>query len=196
MKTFSLLLLLIFNQNIPLNQNMKFEQLLGKILPIVEDIIGSSFKPSVAKFEDCTLYSNWDYFNADFFWHTTRHLTLIADDDGIVESITVHFGYVIDRTFYDSFVGQYGEPDHIYIIENTVVISESYIKDENGNDVQKISKGESDLKEGTFDEKPLFMIWEKDGFYIQAYLRHEMNISEIMFSVESPPFNIKSNKKR
>ncbi|WP_378184002.1 hypothetical protein [Aquimarina sp. SS2-1] len=174
---------------------MKFEQLLGKTIPAIEDRIGSSFKPSIVKFEDCSMYSNWDYFNSDFFGYTIRYLSLTTDDKGITSSISIHFPSVIAQPFYNSFTQEYGEPDTIKVVDKTTVVSEGKYVSENGDFVSNVKKRESDLRDGTFEEKPLFMIWEKDGFYIQAYLRHEMNISEIMFSIDSPPFNIKPTKK-
>ncbi|GAA4272053.1 hypothetical protein U6A24_11135 [Aquimarina gracilis] len=114
----------------------------------------------------------------------------------VVQSISIHFPKTIDRKFYDLFIEEYGKPNSIQVIRNQQLVSESNLKDKNDKILQTARKVTFDLAEGTFEDKPLFIIWKKEGFYIQAYLRHEQKISEVTFSLESPPsFNINSNKK-
>lgn len=162
---------------------MEFERLLEKPFSEVENVIEGSFRDSSYKSSKYILYFNHEYSNCNFFGMTSNFLSVFADKKNVVQSISIHFGSVIDRPFYNSFIEKYGKPDHIQIIENKQLESESFLKDDNGKIIQTARKGTFDLREGTFEEKPLYIIWKKDGFQIKAFLRHEQNISEVTFSV-------------
>ncbi|TSE04380.1 hypothetical protein FOF46_26505 [Aquimarina algiphila] len=172
---------------------IKFEELLEEHLSEVKKAVSTNFKESNIEKIKAQLYFSQN-FNMNFYGMLSHVLSLETDESDIVKSITIHFDKVINRQFYDSFIEKYGEPDHIHVISNRKIISEGSIKDDIGNVIQHARKSEGDLIEGTFDEKPLFMIWKKENFYIQAFLRHKQNISEIMFNTESPPFNVKPSK--
>ncbi len=171
---------------------IEFEGLLGKHLFAVEETVNSNFRKSITEKLKIHLHFSQN-FNMDFYGIFSHKLFIETDKDDVVKAITIHFGEVINRQFYDSFVKQYGKPNTISIIDKRTIISGGVDKTSDGF-FSNISKSELSLREGTFEEKPLFMIWEKDGYYIQAFLRHKQNISEIMFSTESPPFNVKPNK--
>lgn len=173
---------------------IKFEELLEKHLSVVEKIVGSNFRKSNFEQVKVRLYSS-QYLNMDFYGMFSHLLSVETDENDNVESITIHFRKVINRQFYNSFVEKYGEPNHIYVMSNIKVISETSPHESGDPFHQNLTKREGDLIEGTFDEKPLFMIWKKENFYIQAFLRHKQNISEITFSIDSPPFNVKPSKK-
>ncbi|MFC4634632.1 hypothetical protein ACFO3O_11975, partial [Dokdonia ponticola] len=57
------------------------------------------------------------------------------------------------------------------------------IRGENGKVIQHLAKNTFDLREGTFEEKPLWIVWEKEGYEIKAHLRHKNNRSEITFKL-------------
>ncbi|WP_139062586.1 hypothetical protein [Aquimarina megaterium] len=174
--------------------HIEFEKLLGKHVSIFEETIGNDFENKL--FRKHSFYSIKDEFVKKYFFGLNYNTIAIqTDENEIIESISIHFRKVIDRQFFDLFVEKYGEPDHTYIISNIKVVSETTPHESNDPFHQNLTKREGDLIEGTFDEKPLFMIWEKDNFYIQAFLRHKQNISEITFSIDSPPFNVKPSNK-
>ncbi|GAB1858750.1 hypothetical protein MHTCC0001_35900 [Flavobacteriaceae bacterium MHTCC 0001] len=99
-----------------------------------------------------------------------------------IRSISILFSKVISRQFYDKFIENYGEPNHTYIIENRKEIIEE--PEEENDFARNAKKFEGDLREGSFDENPLYIIWEKENYTIRAFLRHEQNISEITFKVK------------
>lgn len=189
---FILLLILALNQNNYFADHMEFEKLLGKHVSVFEETIGDDFEN---KLFGNSFYYISDEFNKKYYSDMQYHnLTISTNQNHIVESISIHFPKVIDRQFYDSFIEKYGEPNKTQVIDKRHVINEgSYTTGE--LKIQKLSKSELEMREGTFDEKPLFIIWEKEHFYIQAFLRHKQNISEITFSLDSPIFNVKSSKK-
>ena len=109
-------------------------------------------------------------------------LIATTNQQDVVESVTVYFRKIIDHSFYNSFVGNYGAPNSIQVIENRRRTSETLIKDETGKTTQTLTKNIFDLREGTFEENPLHIIWEKDDYQIKVFLRHEQSVSEITFS--------------
>ncbi|WP_346880774.1 hypothetical protein [uncultured Algibacter sp.] len=158
---------------------MEFENLLGKDLLSVEKIIGIDF---VKKDYGYPFYIG-EYFNNDFFGMECSHITLLTDDKDMLQSISIHFPKILNRKFYDLFIKKCGNPDNIQVIENRKIESKSFVKDDNGKVVQTLRKSTFDLREGSFEEKPLYIIWKKDNYEIKAFLRHKQNISEITFSM-------------
>lgn len=175
----SFLLILALNLNSYFVDNIEFEELLGKHISNVEKTIGSDFEKNNFEKIKISFYSNSQYFNIDFYGIFCNHLTIQTNEKDIVQSISIHFREVITREFYDSFIQQYGEPNNIQVIENRRTVSESFGE----GFYQHLRKSTFDLREGTFDENPLYIIWEKEHFQIKAFLRHKMNISEITFSI-------------
>lgn len=177
---------------------IKFEELLEKHLSEIKKTVGSNFRKS--GFEEIKIHLYFSqHFNMNFHGMFSHVLSLETDENDIIKSITVHFNKVIDHQSYNSFVEKYGEPNHIYVLSNIKVVKEkTSSNDYKGADDlsfhQNVTKREGDLIEGKLEDKPLAIVWEKDGYYIQAYLRHEQNISEVMFSIDNPSFNVKPNK--
>ncbi|WP_452603055.1 hypothetical protein [Pontimicrobium sp. MEBiC06410] len=185
-----LVLFLALNMN---NQSMnyiEFEKLLGQHTLVVEKAIGSDF--------DNTLYGEDSYFIKDehvikdFYGMSYNFISVVKTENDTLHSITIHFRDVINRQFFDTFNEKYGEPDNIQIIENRKVISRSTGKEK---DIfhQKLTKSTFDLREGTFEEKPLFIIWKKENYHIRAFLRHKQNISEIRFGYPEKLPMVKNN---
>ncbi|TPV34696.1 hypothetical protein FJ651_03965 [Paucihalobacter ruber] len=69
------------------------------------------------------------------------------------------------------------------VVEKRTVLSENSGEDEMYGFKQYLRKSELELREGTFEENPLYIIWNKEQYMIKALLRHNQNISEITFSL-------------
>ena len=181
MKSFiSLLFILIINQNNYFVDYIEFEKVLGKHISIAEEVIGTDFENKL--FGKSYYYLADELIKKNFCGMRYNMLTIITNEKDTVQSITVHFQKVIDRQFYDVFVEKYGKPDNIQIIENRQVESEDVIKDDNGKIVESLRKSTLSLREGRFEEKPLYIIWKKEIFEVKVFLKHEQNISEVTFS--------------
>jgi len=157
--------------------DIKFEDLLGKHISVAKDFTGSDFKASNygTKF-----YINSEQIDDSFLNVPYNFITIMPNENDTIQSITIHFSKLINRESYDSFIEKYGEPNNIQIIENKKIISTSISEDEGFN--QKLTKSTFDLREGSFEEKPLFIIWKKDGFQIKLFFRYEQNKTELIFS--------------
>jgi len=134
----NLFLIVLFNVNTLFMAHIKFEDILGKDISVFEKIIGGDFENK--------LYGNSSYYlknhlNAkEFFGMSYTMISVNLDDENIIQSITLHFQELINREFYDAFNTVYDEPQHIQIMENRELESETYIRDNNGNITQHLKK--------------------------------------------------------
>jgi len=167
------------------NDNMKLENVLCKHISVAEKLTGYTFeegnfnfKNSKIKYFSIKLNPNDNSDKLNFFYGMPYRLLFIqTDENKMIKSIGVFFNKHIDRKFYEAFNKAYGEPTNILIIDERVVISESVLD----NGFGQASKAELKLREGTFEEDPLYIIWEKESYQIKALLRQQ-NMSEITFS--------------
>lgn len=164
-------------------QEIKFERLLRQSILYCSEMTESHFKKIESPKLNIKHFGTIDFGRRSFYGMHNHHLTLILDRKDYVESITVHFRGVIDREFYDAFIEVYGKPNQIQIIEEIIPINKETIIDKENNIKQELLKKEFILREGTFDENPLYIIWKKENFQIKAFLRRKQNISEITYSV-------------
>jgi len=175
----NLLLSLILFINYYAMDYIEFENSLRKPISDFREVIGNDFEDK--------------YFGKDFYYipdesikknyYGTQYssISVLVDEDDKLRSITIHFREVISRKSYDLFVEDYGLPINILIVENRQIISEgTYTSD---NFTQHLVERSFELREGEFEENPLYIIWKKEHFQIKAFLRHKQNISEITFSI-------------
>ena len=158
---------------------IEFEKLLGQHISVTEETIGSDFENTL--FGENSYFIKDEYIIKDFYRMPYNFISVVKTENDTLHSITIHFRKIISRQFFDSFIEKYGEPDNIQIIENRQLESETIIKDDNGKVKQRLTKNTFDLREGTFEERPLFIWWKKENYHIRAFLRRKQNISEIRF---------------
>jgi len=165
--------------------NLNFENLLDKNISFVEDILKRTFKRHSfnSTESEIVFYSSTAYEEAYFFGAMYQHVSLQTNINNTVKSITLHFNELLNLEFYKSSILEYGMPSSILIIDKRHIISENFVEDDKHNFNQHLRKSELELREGTFEENPLYIIWKKDKYMIKALLRHDQNISEITFSL-------------
>ena len=157
---------------------MKFETLLGKSFAFAASCIGDEFTDDP--------FLNGSYYLVDEMSYKSFHgskyncLSIHENDRKVVHSITVHLLEVLNFESFNLMVTQYGAPDHIWVATKTTLISET-IDDSNPEFKQRLTKSEHDLREGTFEEKPLVIIWNKGDFEIKVLFRYEQNQSKITY---------------
>ncbi len=151
--------------------NNNYELLLGE--DISEVLINNS------KFElvnDSIYYSIFyenpiEYFNNSIFCFFS-----ITKNDKIDE-LKIQLVDLIDEDFFNSLVNQYGKPDSILIIDKIIKISET-IDDKTK---AEFVKNEIKTKVGTFQEKPLYIIWDTEEFQIKILMKYKQRKTEITF---------------
>lgn len=159
-----------------MNEAINFELLIGKPLLDAEQIIGCGFKsdPIGNKF-----YINKEFFNKSLYGISYNFVTIQTNKTDNIESVTVHLSEIMNSQFYNSFIQKYGEPISVLVVENRKKVSETKLKDD--EITQHLKKNTFDLREGNFEEKPLYIIWKKENYQIKAFLRHKQGITEITF---------------
>jgi hypothetical protein len=170
---------------------INFEDLLGKHISYTEKITGYDFEETNVnlKYSENKHYSIKSKIDDSLFevkylcGIPYKFLFIQTDKTDIVQSITIYFQRLINRAFYDAFNEVYGIPSSMLVIEKRTVISENNGEDETFSFQQHLRKSELELREGTFEENPLHIVWEKKKYMIKALLRHNQNISEITFSL-------------
>lgn len=155
----------------------EFDQLLGKHISVANEFCNCTFENNNLEGE---IYVS-QYFNREYHGISFSFITIVINEKDIIQSVTIHFQEIINRQFYDSFIQDYGTPDNILIIDNKQIISETISKDEKEAITQNLKKSNLELREGTFEENPLYIIWKKEGYKISAFLRQQ-NMSEITFT--------------
>ena len=177
MNQMNLLLSLILITNYYFMDYKKFENLLGKHISVATEVIGNDFEN---KLFGNNFYYTDNFINKDFYNMSYNSLTILIDEEDIIQSITVHISEVVNREFYNPFTVNYGYPDTMHIAESKKVISEDNLYSKSLS--QNLKKVKVELREGKFDENPLFIVWKKEDYEIKILIRKEQNTSDITFS--------------
>ena len=153
-----------------------FESLIGKDVSYADQILldeGFENKKSSRN-----LYSILDK-NKWFYGMPYNMISITPDENKMVKGIIIHFNSIIDHSFYDAFVLDYGNPDTIQVFDGYDSKGEWTRDDPN----HKVRKTTYKLKEGKFEDDPLFMFWNKNGYQVKILTKHKQNISLISFSI-------------
>lgn len=154
-----------------------FEKLLGKNISIVKSVIGNDFENKI--FGEIFYYIIDENFKKDLIGMPITSLTILSNDKHIIESVSVHFPTLITEDFYEKLIQLYGSPNEIKIIDKRTEVSREFISDEDFGQI--VTKNDIELKNGSFKENPLFIIWEKENFTLKIFMRHKQGISEMTF---------------
>jgi len=153
-----------------------FESLIGKdVLYANQILLDEGFEN---KKSSRNLYSILDR-NKWFYGVPYNTISITPDENKMVISIIIHFNSIIDLSFYDAFVLDYGNPESIQVFDGYDSIGEWTKDDPN----QRVRKTTYKLKEGKFEDEPLFMFWNKNGYQIKSLTKHKQNLSLISFSI-------------
>lgn len=116
----------------------------------------------------------------EFCGKTYERLEINLDDNQMVKDISTAFPEIVDRIFYDKMIKYYGVPSNILAYDK--LISESKSNDFGaGSFNQNLSKRSFSLKEASFDEKPVFIIWKKEYYDIKMMFYYKEKITGLTF---------------
>ncbi len=163
--------------NIKPDNNIAFENLLGKNIEVAEKILRTKFKPFNSGLEK--IYFS-DFVDPRYFYKTQYNsVSLSLDEEGKIKIVSIHFKENVNQTFYDSFIMNYDEPSKILAIKSKKKIGEDVT-----NNYMRLSKGQLEMKEVELNENPLFVYWEKVDYNIRI-LNKKGNIpySNLIFSL-------------
>lgn len=168
MKQYFIIITLISSQ-LSMTQE-RFDNLLGKHIKEVE------LKSEYRKYSDNDMCSYFFETPVRYFNNTIQTAYMELDNREKIKAIDLKLGTLIDKSFYDNFVSIYGTPDKIIVSD--VIVSESEKKTQN----KTLKKTEHKARQGTFEEKPTFIIWEKEDFQLRILMKYPQEISEITFT--------------
>lgn len=155
--------------------NERYELFLGQKISALEIKLGTSDynktdeRYSYFFFDDQLPYYN-NYANAMF---------VRVDDKERIKSIDIKLTELINDVFYNELIKQYGNPNSILVVNKISTLGISV--DETMNSIVKRSFAET--REGSFEEQPLHIIWNKDSFKTEVLMKYEQSLSEITFTV-------------
>jgi len=158
-----------------------FENLIGKDLKDVNITLNADFKNYM---DNKNIYF-MHYENVNTYYDLSYNtISIMINNQNKIESVTIHFTNLVNRKFLNSFTLDYDNQTTTQVFGDKVLVDEGYSDD--GNQYLKQHKGE--LREGTFEENPLFLLWRKKEFKIMVFMRYELGVSEITFSEPNDKF--------
>lgn len=113
------------------------------------------------------------------FGYSFNHIAFFTNEDNTIEIITINLNGIINKTFYESISRHLGVPVSIQVVE----YSEEVLKKTNVDGLvpKTIEKRFIKTRNGIFEEKPLYIIWEKENLQVKVLIKYDQNSSEITF---------------
>lgn len=121
----------------------------------------------------------------EFFGMKYNKLQLTTDKAKTIEELSIGLSGIIDKAFYNDMINRYGSPNSILIKDK--LISESQSKND-GEINQSLKKRMFSLKEGKFEDKPLYVLWNKEGYQIRIMLYYENSLTGVTFRKPTDSF--------
>lgn len=113
-----------------------------------------------------------------FFGKNFNNLHLYVNEKKNIQSVIFGFPTIMDTSFYEAMVNKYGKPSEMTKMDQITHYSKSN-KSRNGITSQEINYT---LKDCSFEENPLFIIWNKNGFRMKVTLKQKQQLTEVTFS--------------
>ena len=171
------LILLLLN----MKGDTKFENFIGKDIETFK-AINSPLKHR----DDLNKYYMFSEVGYEFYGKTYHNATITTDNENIIKDITIYMNGIVDKTFYDVFNNNYGAPSDILVVDYAKEVSrreekrEEKVEEELSATAKKVI---SFMKKGKFEDKPQYLIWNKKGYQIRIFLRYDIKMSEIKFTL-------------
>jgi len=162
---------------------LNFQNLLNKHKSTAESLLSNDFDNKIfgKKF-----YYTKSNENKYFKGIPYNIISLRIDEKDFVQSLTLHSNKLLTSNMYKSLIEEYGRPDSIQIIDTTKI---KEIKSSvSSNFKQELKKVEFKTRDGSFEDKPIFILWNKQNYQLKLFFRYELNKCEITFRIPSNQF--------
>ncbi len=147
--------------------------------PNFEDLLGKS----ISKAET---YCNGDMTsegNMHWIWNSKlgflekpyNHITMTTNENNTIISITLYIPEIIDKTYFERICERYGNVNRILVIDKLISEEKSVFRN------QRLEDGKYLLKDGSFDDKPFYLYWNKKDFQIRVCLDYNNGLTTILF---------------
>jgi hypothetical protein len=90
------------------------------------------------------------------------------DKSGLVNSVSLTITEVVNKKTFELLNDEFGKPSSIKVIDQEIFLSSG---SDSANNNHTFNKGYATFKEGTFDDNPLFVIWDKDDLEVILHIR-------------------------
>lgn len=107
-------------------------------------------------------------------------LEVVLDDNEKIKELYTAFPEIIGRFFYDNMITHYGLP-------NTILGHDKILNESKRDNIyisgfyQNLSKRSYSLKEVSFGEKPIIIIWKRQNFDIKMMFYYKENATQLAF---------------
>jgi len=133
---------------------------------------------------NCTLKSKLEYsyiyelnLKGAFLSVPFNKIRVVSNRRNIITEVSFCFLKVIDNSIFELYNNKFGYPDNI-LKPDKIVYNEEW-----ENEEFKSTKVVSKLKETSFENNPILIKWNKKDYQVRIFLKHELNISEVIFSL-------------
>ncbi len=154
-----------------MNKN-RYELLLDKN---INDIEFNEEKKHYSNENLCSFF----FFNSPkrYFNNSINMIFININDEEKITQIDIKFLSLINQELYDKLNEIYGEPNMVLVPDKIIYNKTSKVKRIN----LTVNKTKSHTKQGDFNDKPTFIIWEKKNYKVEILMKYQQNISEISF---------------
>ena len=155
---------------ISMTQKKHFEHLLGEPISLIRENYSYSREINSNK-TSSFIAGNFNFFETpiDYGFHVS------LDENNLIDTILFSIPYVIDKLNYVKMMDRYGIPNEISKKDKVTTFEPV-----TSNGITAIESIYT-VKECTFDEQPMFIIWHKNSFTLKIIIEHERNISKIEY---------------
>ncbi|WP_152538704.1 hypothetical protein [Aquimarina macrocephali] len=151
-------------------------ELIGKHIseiPNVKPSVKEANYNSYLKTSDTGLYLGKPY---QFF-------TIITDKKDVVKELSIRVNEVLDRSFFDRMVKEYGNPVGLYNIDKTLETSTSFHEDGGSS-----TRSRGSMRKCTFEEEPIFIVWSIKDYSLTVTITRQGSSPRTSISLENKSF--------
>jgi hypothetical protein len=111
-----------------------------------------------------------------YFNNSINHLYFLVDDQDIIIEIYIYLNVLIDKKFYQTFIKLYGQATEL-LVNDGIIYDRKPVRIRNST----IKKTAYEVRNGKFEENPVFIKWNKAGYEVKIVMKYDKNVSEILF---------------
>ena len=104
------------------------------------------------------------------FGRSFSRVIFTTKDSGNIETVKIIIDGSLEKSFLNEAIKELGEPNRIQVIDGAKTINHTMT-------LEKIISNYED----SFKKLSLFLVWQNEGCQIETYIRHKVNLSEIVF---------------
>ncbi len=150
----------------------QYELLLGKSISSIK-IDNSEFNINESNYYSISFTNNpKEYYNNYIYF-----MSFFTDHNNVITKIDIKLISLVTKELYHTLTEIYGQPT-IILVPDKVLYDKTIEHKKIKATARKVKRK---AKQGTFEDKPTFLIWQKEDFKLEILMKYEQNMSEISF---------------